>query len=172
MARQDPFRDVYLRRLAMALARKALSMQVDPVALCLSMVQGMTGLKNKKRQNWPTESFLNQQVDCSDASVALASLIDVYQRRRRQPRYWCFLLGEGHMAVGLRNFDWADDGRVAIRDRMRRKSWSTTTRYSGKFYRGDGFRFYVCETTIPLKSIGDGESIGRARIVLPHRFDG
>ena len=161
MARNDPFRTVFLWPLVDAVVRRAYGSlepdapvtvitpnakwRFDPADLLLTLVQGIPYICRRRYQAWPSETLLDNVGDCSDTSVLYAALLDIFHEayldRFGCDPIWMFMIGRAddrHMAVGLR-----EHSRFS---------------YKGSYFDGPQSkrRYYFCETT------GTGWEIGGA----------
>ena len=155
MAEKDPYRSLFLDPLVGAILTQAEKMNADPVRLMLSLTQGLPYKPENEYQAWPTETLINVHGDCSDTSVVFAALLERYHKTHpefgRTP-LWVFLLGQTHMAVGVRSH--------------------AAVRYSGTYWTKLGEKYFFAETTGTGWDVGQRppKTLDRAEVVVSSRM--
>lgn len=150
----DPYYDSFICPLVDQITYKAQRIGEDPVWVFLSFVQGF-GYVTTDYQKFASEAILQTDGDCSDSSLAFATLVNCYhgkavrnRKLKKAPPLWGYLFNkkERHVAVGVRNH-------------------GQTPRYKGTNWDG----YYSCETTGTDYAIGE-KTLERASLRLPRPF--
>ena len=161
MAEEDPYRRTFIRPLVEAVVSEAERMGESPIALMLSLIQGIP-YRCGPYQLWPTEVLLNMHGDCSDTSVALAALVEQFQATRvgelGVAPFWVYVIDnvDRHMALAV---------RVGKRD-------APGDGARTRFRTVKGTRYYYAESTGTSWSIGERpDSLAEgARVLVPRSW--